>query len=368
MARPTGIEPVSRASETLILSIELRAPKGDYTLCAGLIYLNEIGVFRVITAIIPKIFVIATTGRLMSNQTENKETVHAEDHEMIIKTPKQLIVTVVLSFVIPVVVLIMLASWVTTGDRKAAGSDALGPEATALRIAPVAKLEIVEATAAAQVRSGEQVYNLACAACHVAGVAGAPKFADQVAWAGPIATGLQAMVDNVIKGKGAMPARGGNPNLSDAEIANAVVYVANASGGNFPEVNMQAPAEATLQVAAAKSQEAKDARTDAGAPALPQATTNTPQQLAAAESKPVDLALGERIYNQACVACHRSGVAGAPKFGDKAAWAPYVATGMDTMIELAIKGKGLMPARGGMASASDADIAAAVHYMVQAVQ
>ena len=86
-----------------------------------MIYLNEIGVLGAIAAIIPEIFAIATTGRLMSNQTENQESVHAEDHEMIIKTPKQLVVTVVLSFLIPVVVLIMLANWVTTGDRKAAG-------------------------------------------------------------------------------------------------------------------------------------------------------------------------------------------------------------------------------------------------------
>ncbi|MCD8564656.1 MAG: hypothetical protein LRY53_03195 [Burkholderiaceae bacterium] len=130
-----------------------------------MIYLNQNGIFGVIAAIIPEIFAIATTGRLMSNSTENQESVHAEDHEMIIKTPKQLVVTVVLSFVIPVVVLIMLASWVTTGDRKAPGSDALGPEATALRIAPVAKIELVEASGPVELRSGEQVYALACAAC-----------------------------------------------------------------------------------------------------------------------------------------------------------------------------------------------------------
>lgn len=308
----------------------------------------------------------------MSNSTENQESMHAEDHEMIIKTPKQLIVTVVLSFVIPVVVLIMLASWVTTGDRKAAGSDALGPEATALRIAPVAKIELVDASGPVELRTGEQVYALACAACHDSGAAGAHKFADQVAWAPVIGTGLETMVNNVIKGKGAMPARGGNPNLQDIEIARAVVYMSNAAGASFEEPAAEqtsdAPAEPAKQVAAALEQEAKDVKTDAGAPTLPEATTNTSEQLAAAESSPIDLALGERIYNQACVACHRAGVAGAPKFGDKAAWAPYVATGMDTMIELAIKGKGAMPPRGGMMNASDNDIASAVHFMVQAVQ
>lgn len=305
----------------------------------------------------------------MSNQTENQESVHAEDHEMIIKTPKQLIVTVVLSFVIPIVLLIMLANWVSTGDRKAAGSDALGPEATALRIAPVAKIELVDASGPVELRTGEAVYNLACAACHAAGVAGAHKFGDQTAWATPIGTGLETMVNNVIKGKGAMPARGGNPNLQDIEIARAVVYMTNAAGANFEEPAAPAaeqtgaaPAAAPAPVAAAP------APAPVAVAAAPAAAPAAAAPAAAALPAGIDLALGEKIYNQACMACHRSGVAGAPKFGDKAAWAPYVATGMDTMIELAIKGKGAMPPRGGLMNASDSDIASAVHYMVQAVQ
>ena len=311
----------------------------------------------------------------MSNSTENQETTHAEDHEMIIKTPKQLIVTVVLSFVIPIVVLIMLANWVSTGDRKAAGSDALGPEATALRIAPVAKIELVDASGPVELRSGEAVYNLACAACHAAGVAGAHKFGDQVAWATPIGTGLETMVNNVIKGKGAMPARGGNPTLQDVEIARAVVYMTNAAGASFEEPVVDtaadaAPAAQQTSTAPAPAAPTAMAAAPAAAPAAPAPAPAAAPVSAAANELPagIDLALGEKIYNQACMACHRSGVAGAPKFGDKAAWAPYVATGMDTMIELAIKGKGAMPPRGGLMNASDNDIASAVHYMVQAVQ
>ena len=317
----------------------------------------------------------------MSNSPDNKDTedtAHAEEHELLIKTPKQLIVTVALSFIIPVVGIILLANWVVRDDRPAAGSDALGPEATALRIAPVAKLELVDASAPAEVRSGEQVYAMACASCHDAGVAGAHKYGDQVAWATPIGTGLEAMTNNVINGKGAMPARGGNPNLTDAEIQNAVIYMANAAGGDFSapasdasaEAAADAPAQPAAQVAAAQVAEAKEASTDAAAPALPEATTNTPEQLAAAEAEPAgaDLALGEKIYNQACVACHVAGVAGAPKLGDKAQWAPRIATGMDAMIASVINGKGAMPARGGAANASDKDLAAAVHYMVSTVQ
>ena len=70
----------------------------------------------------------------------------------------------------------------------------------------------------------------------------------------------------------------------------------------------------------------------------------------------------------ACVACHASGVAGAPKFGDKAAWAPRLATGLDALTTSVIKGKGAMPPKGGNASIPDADIRAAVEYMAAAAK
>lgn len=302
----------------------------------------------------------------MSNSNETSQTNHSEEHGTLIKTPKQLVVVVVLSFIIPVVVLILLAGWVTSGDRKAPGSGALTAEATALRIAPVARIEIVDASAPAELRDGEQVYNLACAACHNAGVAGAYKLGDQVAWGPVIATGLDSMIANVISGKGAMPARGGNPTLDDLEIARAVVYMSNAAGANFPEPSADAPAAA---VATAPTPAPMQAVAAAPAAAAPTTTTApAPAAAPAASDAKIDLALGERIYNQACLACHNTGVAGAPKFGDKAAWAPYMSAGIDAMIANSITGKGAMPARGGLASASDEDIAAAVHYIVQSIQ
>ncbi len=303
----------------------------------------------------------------MSTSNETSQTTHSEEHGLLIKTPKQLVVTIVLSLVIPVVVLILVAGWVTSGDREAAGSDALGAEATQLRIAPVARIEIVDVSAPAALRNGEQVYNLACAACHNAGVAGAYKFADQAAWSPVIATGLEAMVANVISGKGAMPARGGNPTLEDLEIAKAVVYMSNAAGADFPEPSADASAAAPAQTQPAAT--AMAAAAPASAPATPEPTAEpAAEPAAAAEQGSIDLAKGEQIYNQACFACHNMGVAGAPKFGDKAAWAPAMATGMNAMIANTISGKGVMPARGGVASASDDDIAAAVHYMVNSVQ
>lgn len=73
---------------------------------------------------------------------------------------------------------------------------------------------------------------------------------------------------------------------------------------------------------------------------------------------------GEKTYNSACMACHASGVAGAPKTGDKAAWAPRIKAGKDKLYTTALKGKGAMPAKGGQMSLADADVKAAVDFMV----
>ncbi|HXZ52687.1 MAG TPA: c-type cytochrome [Burkholderiales bacterium] len=94
----------------------------------------------------------------------------------------------------------------------------------------------------------------------------------------------------------------------------------------------------------------------AGSPAAPAAAPG-----ALAKAGPPD---GKKIYEGTCVACHGTGAAGAPKFGDKAAWAPRIATGMDTLLNVALHGKGAMPPKGGNASLSDADMRAAIEYMV----
>ena len=166
---------------------------------------------------------------------------HEEEHHSPIKTPKQLIITVTLSFILPVIIIILLANLVTAGVTVGAGSDTLGPEATAKRIAPVARLDLVDASGPKVYKTGEQVYKAVCAGCHIAGVAGALKFGDTAAWSTAIGTGLSAMVASVVKGKGAMPAKGGNPALDDYEIARAVVYMTNSAGGKFEEPAAPAP-------------------------------------------------------------------------------------------------------------------------------
>ena len=172
----------------------------------------------------------------MSNEQE-----HIEEHSSPIKTPKQLIVTVILAFVVPIAIIILLVNMVASGAKVGAGSDTLSTEAVTKRIAPVAGFELVDANAPKVFKTGEQVFQAVCTACHTAGVAGAPKVGDNAAWAPFIKSGFDAMMNVALHGKGGMPAKGGNPTLSDFEVARAVVYMANKSGGSLPEP--AAPAE-----------------------------------------------------------------------------------------------------------------------------
>ena len=77
---------------------------------------------------------------------------------------------------------------------------------------------------------------------------------------------------------------------------------------------------------------------------------------------------GKKIYDTKCFACHNTGVANSPKLGDKAAWEPRIATGMDAMLAVAIKGKGGMPPKGTCMDCSDEDLKAAIQYMVDSVK
>jgi len=177
---------------------------------------------------------------------------HYEEHSSPIKTPKQLIVTVVLAFVVPIIIIILLVNWVAAGNKPAAGADSLAPETVAKRIAPVAGFALVDADAPRVFKTGEQVYTAVCASCHNAGVAGAPKFGDAAAWAPFIQAGYDSMFKVALEGRGAMPAKGGNPTLDDLEVARALVYMANHSGGSLPEPPEPVEDEAGAESAAAQ--------------------------------------------------------------------------------------------------------------------
>ncbi len=296
----------------------------------------------------------------MSNAQQNTP----ESHESPIKTPRQLITVVLLSFIVPIIIILLLVNFVTSGNKTNAGADSQTAEAIAARLAPVSGFDLRDANAPKVFQTGEAVYKAVCATCHAAGVAGAPKFGDADSWAKFIKTGLDSMLQVALHGKGAMPAKGGNPDLDDFEVARAVVYMANQSGGSFKEPAEPAPA--------APAAESAEAETPAAAPApaaAAEAPAPAPQAAApAAPAAGASTADGKKLYDTTCFACHAAGIAGAPKFGDKAAWAKYVATGMDAMVAVAMQGKGAMPPKGGAANASEADIRAAVQYMVDAAK
>jgi len=164
-------------------------------------------------------------------------------HEGPIKTPKQLVWAVIASFVVPILAIILLTNYVALGDKTGAGSKAMEAEAVAKRIAPVGRVEVKDASDVSALKTGEQVYQSACIACHGSGAAGAPKLADGAAWAPRIKTGYEALLNSALKGKGAMGAQGGG-DYADVEIGRAVVYMANQGGAKFAEPQVPAPAAA----------------------------------------------------------------------------------------------------------------------------
>ncbi len=191
-------------------------------------------------------------------------------HDALIKTPRQLIVVVIASFLIPVVGILLLIEYVDNTYRAGTGTDAMSPTAIAQRIAPLAQLEIREAAAA-------------------------------------------------------------TPTLNTAATPENALPTT------------QTTASAAL----------------AALSALPTpATAGSGADLAQA---------GKALYSQFCVACHGTGVMDAPKLGDKTAWAPRLKESIETIYNYALHGKGNMLPKGG-SNAPDAEVKAAVDYMIKAVK
>jgi len=177
----------------------------------------------------------------------------SDDHsESFIKTPTQLIVVVVLAFVVPIAIIYMIIQMVMSGTKsdhpamsdkavaeriQPVGSSKLGNEPSPLLTAsaPVAAPAAAPAAPGAQAAAandsskGKSVYDASCAACHGAGVAGAPKSGDAAAWAPRIKAGADALYANALKGKNAMPPKGGNLALPDADVKAAVDYMVSQS-------------------------------------------------------------------------------------------------------------------------------------------
>lgn len=174
----------------------------------------------------------------MSNDEENSSG---------IKTPKQLITVVLAAFVFPVTIIVLLAQYVSGGLSPDMNDPALSEEAVAERLKPVGSLILVSSlpqarnvpsketgktksvTSKVEVLNGpdkiKAIYTASCSACHTSGAAGAPKLGDKKAWALRIKSGNKELYNSAIKGKKAMPPKGGNASLSNEDVKAVVDYM-----------------------------------------------------------------------------------------------------------------------------------------------
>jgi cytochrome c5 len=192
------------------------------------------------------------------------------EHESVIRTPKQLAAAVIGFFLVTIIGIVLLVQFVTQQMLPGAGSNAMSAEAVAARLKPVADegFTFKDANAPKVLQTGEAVYSSTCQACHGAGIAGAPKTGDSGAWAARIAQGYDTVVKHALEGLRAMPAKGGNPDLDNIEVARAVVFMTNQSGAKFKEPAAPAPAAAAAPADAAPAA-AGPAATPAAEPAAP---------------------------------------------------------------------------------------------------
>jgi len=160
------------------------------------------------------------------------------------KSAANLAVKVAIVAAVVIGVIILLA--VMAAPESSSHGD-MSDKAVAARIQKVGTLTLGDAAGSGP-RSGEELFKVRCAACHAAGLMGAPKLADKAAWGPRIASGYAALLNAALKGKNAMPAQGG-ADYSDVEVGRALVYMANASGASFAEPEAESAAATTAPAA-----------------------------------------------------------------------------------------------------------------------
>lgn len=168
-------------------------------------------------------------------------------------------------------------------------------------------------------RSGKEVVEAVCQSCHGSGLNGAPRMGDRNAWAARSEQGLTNLTTHAIQGIRNMPAHGGDPKLSDLEIARAVTYMVNQSGGKWIEPL------SSKEILAERS--------------------------------------GAQVVKAQCSKCHETGTDGAPRIGDRSQWVPRMKRGIDALTRSAIAGHGGMPPRGGEANLTDSEVRNAILYL-----
>ena len=250
----------------------------------------------------------------------------ADHHEMTKTTPKEFVAATLGGLFAPGLAIFLIVMLVVAIQSRMGGQDAeaVADKAVRERIKPFGVSVAVDQNKPHIDMTGEQVYNEVCTNCHGSGALGSPKFKDAGAWGKRIAQGWPTLLEHAMKGFNKMPARGGEPDLTDLEVARGIAYMANAAGAKFEPVlkKESVPTEA-------------------------------------------ELARGKVVYAENCASCHDTGVTGAQKLSDAKAWEPLLKEGKEYLYTAAIKGTFGGPAKGGNEKLSDADTRMAVDYMVE---
>jgi cytochrome c5 len=167
-------------------------------------------------------------------------------------------------------------------------------------------------------RSGKVVVETVCVGCHESGKDGAPRIGDQAEWAKRASLGLSTITEHSITGIRKMPAHGSHASLSDLEMSRAVAYMVSGGHAIDPSRPYSSPSQKT----------------------------------------------GKQLVKERCSECHATGKNGAPRVGMMSDWKPRLQAGVENLVTSAIRGHNAMPTRAGMANLSDADLRAAVIFMV----
>ena len=146
------------------------------------------------------------------------EEIHIEEHGSPIKTPKQLIAVVVASFAVPIALIAILTQLVTGSAHTSKDNPGMTDEAIAKRLKPVGMVVVVDPNAPRVEKSGKEIVETVCAACHATGALNAPKVGNKAAWAKIIKEGQDKVTRDAMKGVRQMPPRGGAADLSDTEL------------------------------------------------------------------------------------------------------------------------------------------------------
>ncbi|MGA7964290.1 MAG: c-type cytochrome [Gammaproteobacteria bacterium] len=186
------------------------------------------------------------------------------------------------------------------------------------------------AMSAVNLAHGHKTYQADCAACHSTGIGGAPRVGVANDWAALGKEPLFVLFENVWHGVSIMPAKGGCQDCSHNDVTSAIVYMLDQS----KKGSVKAP---------------------------PASTAGSGGGIAA---HTVSLAVGQKIYQAHCAACHASGAAGAPRYGDAKQWASRIKLGLDMLHQNALNGIGAMPPKGGCSNCSKDQIISAADYIV----